>query len=40
MYPELPQKDAAPDYLLVGDVDVTTDAAGKEATLQFDTLED
>jgi len=37
IYPELPQKDATPDYLLVGDVNVTTDAAGKEAALQFDT---
>ena len=38
IYPALPQKDATPDYLLVGDLGVTVDAGAKEATLQFDTL--
>lgn len=38
MYPKLSQKDATPDYLLVGEVDVTVDTGAKEATLQFDTL--
>ncbi|KAF5414708.1 MAG: 3',5'-cyclic adenosine monophosphate phosphodiesterase CpdA [Candidatus Methanogaster sp.] len=38
LYPELPQKDATPDYLLVGDIYVTVDSGAKEATLQFDTL--
>ena len=36
-YPELPQKEVTPDYLLVDGVDVTVDAVAKEATLQFDT---
>lgn len=36
-YPELQQKEFTPDYLLVGEVDVTVDAGAKEATLQFDT---
>ncbi|MEA1870185.1 MAG: metallophosphoesterase family protein [Euryarchaeota archaeon] len=38
IYPALSQKDATPDYLLVGDVGVTVDAGAKEATLQFGTL--
>ncbi|MCK5109480.1 MAG: hypothetical protein KAR25_07290, partial [Methanosarcinales archaeon] len=38
IYPALPQKDATPDYLLVGDVDVTVNASVTEATLQFDTM--
>ena len=37
-YPEFPQKDVTPDYLLVGKVEVTVDAVAKEATLQFDTI--
>ncbi|MEA1944367.1 MAG: metallophosphoesterase family protein [Euryarchaeota archaeon] len=37
-YPAFPQKEHTPDYLLTGDVIVTTDTAAKKATIEFDTL--
>jgi len=36
-YPNLPQREQTPDYLLVGKVKVTVDPNSKEATLQFST---